>query len=98
MVPLKGTITPTREGIGERVAVKPYLEYARYVLRIFRIIVARKCIVNLKKRNNFSVTFQGLVKISIKSKKLEKEAKVKGEQLASLLEAKIVPVPISCLY
>ena len=78
--------------------MKPYLEYARYVLRIFRIIVARKCIVNLKKRNNFSVIFQGLVKISIKSKKLEKEAKVKGEQLASLLEAKIVPVPISCLY
>lgn len=37
-------------GAGERVAVKPYLEYARYVLRIFRIIVARKCIVNLKKR------------------------------------------------
>lgn len=73
MVPLKGTITPTREGIGERVAVKFYLEYARYVLRIFRIIVARKCIVNLKNRNNFfSVTFQGLVKISIKSKKIGK--------------------------
>lgn len=53
MVPLKGTITRTREGIGERVAVKFYLEYARYVLRIFRIIVARKCIVNLKNRNNF---------------------------------------------
>ena len=55
--------------------MKPYLEYARYVLRIFRIIVARKCIVNLKKRNNFSVTFQGLVKISIKSKKIGKRGK-----------------------
>lgn len=54
---------------------KPYLEYARYVLRIFRIIVARKCIVNLKKRNNFSFTFQGLVKISIKSKKIGKRGK-----------------------
>ena len=75
MVPLKGTITPTGEGIGERVVVKFYLEYARYVLRIFRIIVARKCIVNLKNRNNFSVTFQGLVKISIKSKKIGKRGK-----------------------
>lgn len=71
----ESTITPTREGIGERVAVKPYLEYARYVLRIFRIIVARKCIINLKNRNNFSVTFQGLVKISIKSKRIGKRDK-----------------------